>query len=105
MEHRARSLKHCRTQETAEAGWVGKWQRPGRPLDSESQQSLKHSLELSARKEVIDRELFINSFYSKSLFHMTSRFLFRELVIPAYILIRYGFRLKSLITFFRVLTI
>ena len=55
----------CRAWETAEMGQAAKGQRPEKPLDPESQQRLKSSLEaknLPARKELTGRELFINSF-------------------------------------------
>lgn len=40
-----------------------------------------------------------------SVSHHSKLSLFRELVIPVYILINHSFQLKSLITFFGVLTI
>lgn len=55
----------CGAGETAETGQAAKGQHPEKPLDPESQQRLKSSLEaknLPARKELTGRELFVNSF-------------------------------------------
>lgn len=96
-----------RAWETAERGQAAETQCPEKPLDPESQQRLKSGEEknLPARKDLLWSKLFINSLNFQSVSHHSKISLFRELVIPVYILIKHGFQLKSLITVFGVLAI